>query len=178
MHVTVKACNIEEKMMTSQKLNLWNQGIGWLIQRERGEICSLAKNEPVHLQIGGNVEALFSLRESVSCCLLLARVLFTICYAPTDTIQAYLIRIYMESSEHDSTFILPPICNSRLIFILFQKRIMIFFSRSHPLFPDHALIFLRPFHLRVIPHPYYLRAWNRLAHFGKWTYFIKFFVSF
>ena len=77
-----KGVQYRREMITSQKLNLWNQGTGRLIQREHGEICSLAKNEPVHLQIGGNVEVLFSLWASVSCCLPLARVLFKICYSP------------------------------------------------------------------------------------------------
>ena len=40
--------------MSSQKLNLGNQGIAWLIQGEHDEICSLAKNGPVHLQIGAS----------------------------------------------------------------------------------------------------------------------------
>ena len=40
--------------MTSPKLNLWNQGMAWLIQGEHYEICSLAKSEPVHLQIGAS----------------------------------------------------------------------------------------------------------------------------
>ena len=33
--------------MTSQELNLWKYGIGWLIQKEQDKACSLAKNQPV-----------------------------------------------------------------------------------------------------------------------------------
>ena len=35
------------QVMTSQKLNLCNYGIGWHIMKEQDEKCPLAKNEPV-----------------------------------------------------------------------------------------------------------------------------------
>ena len=38
--------------MTSQKLILWNYGIGWHVQKEQDEKCSLAKNQPVSQEIG------------------------------------------------------------------------------------------------------------------------------
>lgn len=50
--------SVNQEVMTSQKLNLSNYGIGWQVQKEEDEICSPAKNEPVCANWRGEISTI------------------------------------------------------------------------------------------------------------------------